>query len=83
MKIIGIHALSNPFLGHGSLTLNGRHTDNLRKLPIDLVVERINAIDSGVMASIQDGTMVLESESDFTIAGHQDVLDCLGIVATE
>jgi hypothetical protein len=80
MEITGIHRLADPFVGNGTLTISGCTTDNLRKLPIELVVERINALSTEVVASLTgEGRINLVSPNDFTISGYQDVLDVLGI----
>lgn len=83
MKITGIHPLRDPFLGSGALVLNGRSTENLKKMPLSLVLDRITSLDVGVSGSLDaNGCLVLDSGDDFTVAGHQDVLDVIGLTAT-
>lgn len=80
--IIGLHELASPFIGHGVLTVNSRHTDNLRGRGLDLVIEQINALGAGVVAKLDEERHIhLESEKSIDISGNQDVLDVLGIEA--
>jgi len=84
MKIVGLHPITSPFIGHGQLTFDGIPTGNLRGLPLEQVVERIGALTAGVTASIDENEyLVLESPRDFTLDGHQDVLDVIGLSRTD
>lgn len=83
MQITGIHSLTDPFIGHGSLVINGQATDNIRGRSLKLIVEQLNSLSTGVVASVDvGGFLTLTSETNFTIAGNQDVLDTIGITAT-
>lgn len=82
MQVIGLHPLIEPFIGHGTLIINGHPTDNIRGRPLAMIVEQLNSFSTGVVAFInEENHLVLDSENDFTIGGHQDVLDTLGIEA--
>lgn len=81
MRVSGKQLLVSPFLGHGSLNINGRSTAPLRGLSLDDVLVQINSLSTGVKASLEDRKLVLEAEDDFTVGGHQDVLDVIGIIA--
>ena len=83
MKIVGVHPLADPFIGHGTLSINGQSTDNIRGRPVHMIVDHLNTFSSGVVASInEDSCLVLESPTDFTISGHQDVLSTFGLEST-
>lgn len=80
MEVTGIHRLASPFKGNGTLTISGCTTDNLRQLPIDLVLSRINDMPTEVVASLTgEGHLLLTSPNDFTLSGYQDILDVLGL----
>lgn len=82
MDLKCLHPLASPFVGHGVLTLNGKTTDKLRGMALPMVVELINAMSAGVTASLDaESHLVLSSDKPFTVAGHQDVLDTIGIAA--
>lgn len=80
--ITGIYTLANPFIGHGGLVLNGRATENLRGRQLADIIESINNLGCGVTAAIDGTKLVLSSDADISIAGHQDVLDTIGIEPT-
>lgn len=83
MQVIGLHPLIEPFIGHGTLVINGHSTDNIRGRPLAMIIEQLNSLSTGVAASIDEQNyLVLDSEKDFTIGGHQDVLDTIGIEAS-
>lgn len=83
MQVIGLHPLIEPFIGHGVLIINGQSTDNIRGRPLAMIVEQLNSFSTGVVASVDEGNhLVFDSNSDFSIGGHQDVLDTIGIEAT-
>lgn len=82
MQMKCLHPLASPFLGHGVLTLNDKSTDKLRGMALPMLVELINALGSGVTASIsEDNHLVLDADRPFTVGGNQDVLDTIGIAA--
>lgn len=84
MQIIGTQKVTSPFLGHGSLVINGQASDNLRNRTLNDIMVILNSMTTGVQATINDDKyLVLEADGDFTISGHQDVLDVFGIVPPE
>lgn len=83
MQVIGLHPLIEPFIGHGTFIINGHSTDNIRGRSLAMILEQLNSLSTGVVASIdEESRLVLDSHQDFTVGGHQDVLDTLGIEAS-